>query len=280
MKAFAKAILESRTNVAPVEVASFRAKATGKVKNRLNESLPPYDLVTGLVCRQKGRDKPFAILVSFAAHPTVFRSKHHMISSEYPGVLCNHLAALTGADEVLFAASSVGDSKPELYKHQDYVKRVQIYGEDLAKIMAEPIKQAKFASRADLLSLNLKVDVPNMRVPIGEHFRLSPIVTAIISSATSYISFLRIGDVVMVGMPGDYAGVLTLELEKKIEKPGLKVMLTSFNGDYKGYLVRHSDFYNYPKYETRAMNFFGPWGGEYFSSIAAKTIARKLTERP
>jgi hypothetical protein len=35
------------------------------------------------------------------------------------------------------------------------------------------------------------------------------------------------------------------------------LMLTSFNGDYKGYFVERNEFLNYAEYETRAMNFFG-----------------------
>ena len=52
-------------------------------------------------------------------------------------------------------------------------------------------------------------------------------------------------------------------LDSYAKARGLNLIVTSFNGGYIGY-VTADKWYNLDKYETVAMNWFGPYKGAYF----------------
>ncbi len=55
------------------------------------------------------------------------------------------------------------------------------------------------------------------------------------------------------------------------EKEGFNLIVTSFNGGYIGY-VTEDKWYDRNKYETRAMNWFGPYNGAYFSEYIRRVL--------
>src|SRR5262249_7966538 len=110
--------------------------------------------------------------------------------------------------------------------------------------------------------------------PLGSRLRFSPLATSWISGTQTHVSVLRIGPAVLVGLPGDYAGHLADPLARWSRSRGLTLVATSFNGDYKGYFVSQPVFMNHDRYETRWMNFFGPWAGEYLGDLARRAIER------
>jgi hypothetical protein len=123
----------------------------------------------------------------------------------------------------------------------------------------------------------LEVELPPYRYPIGRHLRLSPVVMSLLHERRTFLHLARIGDLVLVGMPCDFSGVLALEIDRRVEGRGIAAV-TSFNGDYVGYVLPRPDF-EIAHYETRTMNFFGPWAGEYLADLAA-TAALALLEDP
>src|SRR5690606_24653947 len=57
--------------------------------------------------------------------------------------------------------------------------------------------------------------------------------------------------------PGDYSGELAVLLKEEARGVGWHAAVTSFNGDYTGYIVP-AEYYGLKTYETRTMSFFGP----------------------
>ena len=43
-------------------------------------------------------------------------------------------------------------------------------------------------------------------------------------------------------------------------------MITSFNGGYMGYVTK-DEWYDEDLYETRTMNWYGPYNGAYFEEL-------------
>ena len=62
----------------------------------------------------------------------------------------------------------------------------------------------------------------------------------------------------LVGTPGDFSGLLYDQIQSN-EHP---LMVTSFNGEYLGYLIP-SQYYSINHRETRITNWFGPYTGDY-----------------
>jgi hypothetical protein len=83
---------------------------------------------------------------------------------------------------------------------------------------------------------------------------------------------LRIGKLIMVGMPCDYSGELVKPLADFAASKGKELRITIFNGGYAGYITKDA-YYDIPGYETRVMNWFGPGNAAYFSEIIHRIIA-------
>ena len=123
----------------------------------------------------------------------------------------------------------------------------------------------------------LEVDLPPYQYRLSRSLRLSPIITSYVHERKSYVQAVQINEVALLGQPADYSIELALRLQGDvsdgIRKLGGRLLpvVTSFNGDYIGYLIPH-DRYIEDDYESRDMNFFGPWSGEYFTDLSARLL--------
>jgi hypothetical protein len=75
----------------------------------------------------------------------------------------------------------------------------------------------------------------------------------------------------MVGLPCDFSGELVAVLSRYASNKGLRLIITSFNGAYAGYVTddRHFDK---DQYETITMSWFGPYNGAYFQEVVKDVI--------
>ena len=280
----AATVQRSRQTLQPAELAVLQREMPGSQHNRLDRAQPTNDRMTALLLRAVGSEvaePPMAILTFFGAHPTILGAKTHKISGDYPGYLVSHLKALSGAGMVLFAAGSVGDATPVRPDGKDYFERAEKYGRGLAEQLAMSILQAEYRQQVTLGSLHLPVDMPPIRYPISRDWTLGPLVSGLFGDNKSWLKGLRIGPLLLFGFPGDYAGHLATQLSEAVrQQTQLPVITatTSFNGDFKGYLVSRHWFETLDTYETRDVNFFGPWGGEYLNDLALKMAKRLLQE--
>ena len=56
-------------------------------------------------------------------------------------------------------------------------------------------------------------------------------------------------------------------------RDGVRLMVTSFEGGYIGY-VTPDRYYDRQSYETRDMNWFGPYNGDYFKEMMGGLLDR------
>ncbi len=75
----------------------------------------------------------------------------------------------------------------------------------------------------------------------------------------------------MLGTPCDFSGELVRDFETISQKKGINLMITSFNGGYVGYITPDV-YYDLKSYETRDMNWFGPYNAAYFEEVMQALI--------
>ena len=137
------------------------------------------------------------------------------------------------------------------------------------------LPSARFAQDVELASLRLDVNLPPVRLPFfTSKLRFSPLMTWWIADRRTHLHALRVGPAVLVGFPGDDSGHLAGPLVESTRPTGLSTVATSFNGDFRGYLVSEPVFRAKSCYETRWMSFYGPWLGEYFNDLARRMVDR------
>ena len=254
----AATILRSRATTQPAEVAFVQVDCPNLQRNRILVGQSTNDRMAAWVFRSVPRaDRPpqtLATLAVFGAHATISHPKPPHLGGDYPAAFAEALAKVVDSGMVLFAAGTVGDASPIRPAAPTQRQSVRSYGADLAARLGSQFSALRFDRQLDLANVNLDVALPPIQVPLGSSsWRFSPLATWWIGSRRTNLHILRLGPAYLVGFPGDVAGHLAQRL-----RSSLPVVATSFNGDYKGYLVPRSTFETTPCYETRAMSFYGP----------------------
>ncbi len=275
----ARTILESRKrqNLTPASVATVSVETSDGQLNRLAPGEPTFDQLAAIVIKPHNGDPPL-VLASYGAHATVVPGDPPILSPDYPGALVARLDEIAGVRS-MFACGAVGDTSPQRPAAPSPVESAHILGHHLADQLAPALAQAALVDEVTLASLDLRVDLPQLRFALNADWSLSPVVTVWLSDRTTHVHVLRIGDTVLTGFPGDYAGHLATPLAREARRLDLKLIPTSFSGEYKGYLVSRDIYMTKSAYETRDMNFYGPWAGEYLTDTALRMIQRLADTR-
>ncbi|MBI1373147.1 MAG: hypothetical protein GC159_10490 [Phycisphaera sp.] len=256
----------------PVDVATVTYLQDKAQRNRVTPGGPTFDQMSILMFRPHGDAdaKPAAMLATYGPHATVCGQFSHAVSADYPGGLVDTLKARTGAGMVMFAAGAVGDATANRPKADTPEQRADELGRLLGDHIADQITHPRWQSEITLGNWRIGVDLPSLRVPVTRSLRLSPVCTNWIADRHTHLHALRIGDAVLTAMPGDVAGSIAQPLADHAAQHGVTSILTSFNGDYRGYIIAADVFNSTSHYETRTMNFYGPQMGPYMLSLAER----------
>jgi hypothetical protein len=212
---------------------------------------------------------PKAILASFAAHATTLSDSVMRLSRDYPGQLIDGLEQHFGFDQAMYLAGAVGSMGPEEEGKTDWDQLGH-----LAKGLETAIQQ-----NSKITALKPNLQVMTLRLPMREpQWRFAKdwcfrhwLWTKLYGDYDNEVKMLRLGNLVMVGLPCDFSGELMKDLSDYAATKGKQLMVTSFNGGYVGYITKDS-YYDEPGYETRIMNWFGPGNAAYFSEVVRRLV--------
>ncbi len=274
----AGAVRASRAATVPAELAFVQASPEGRQVNRVEPGRPTHDPLSALVFRAAGAVEgapPLAILAVFGAHATVSHPVPPRLGGDYPAALVEELKRRTGAGAVLFASGAVGDASPARPKARSQLESARMLGKTLADDLLAALPSARYEREVVVASLRLDVDLPPLRLPfLASGLRFSPAATWWIARGMAPLQALRLGPATLVGFPGDYSGHLADRLVASSGTNGPKVVATSFDGDFRGYLVSGDTYYRRSCYETRWMSFYGPWSGDYLTDLGRRLAGR------
>ena len=215
-------------------------------------------------------DSISAALLSYGAHPTVLSQKNLSLSRDYPGVVLNNLKTY---DFSMFMAGAVGSMGTRKGKYADTVSVKEI-GNSVAVHFNSLGLQTNIGNSGLIWSKKIKLPLPKPAPRVSSYFALRPwAFNWLFGRSETYIQVARIGNVLMVGLPCDFSGELVEPLEKLASSQGLKLMITSFNGGYVGYITADKH-YDEHTYETYIMNWYGPNNGAYFSAVIKDILDR------
>lgn len=236
---------------------------TGRLNDKLN-------LVSFI---QKNGKK--ATIGVFSAHATTIGAWNDSFSGDYPGYYQRSLEN-NGVDLALFFAGTVGShsNKGEGEKFD----KAKYIGETLADSALALLKNLTYDSLITMASVSSELEVPKLQAfHISNGRRLSPMIGSLVMPPQKSILLqgLRLNNFVWIAMPYELSGEYGLDLKNALELQGYNSALTSFNGQYLGYIVP-SKYYYFDTYETRLMGWYGPSMGDYLMELNFK-LANSLT---
>jgi len=234
------------------------------IKNRVIRTDTRDTLVKYLVFEKENKQK--AILNIYNAHATCISHKVNLISRDYPGILCDALE-VSGFDMAAFMAGPVGSMGNECYGHDSF-ECITLIGQDLAKRVSNQILVDKEVAELSSFAINvgrIKLSLKDPSPRLLENWSVRPWLYFLITTKQeTFISFLQLGDVLFVGVPCDFSGVLSKEVYQKSAFD--KLVITSFNGSYVGY-VTPDRYYDLDESETHEMNWLGYGVGSYLADL-------------
>lgn len=239
-------------------VSATHIPVTDAVRNRINRSNPVDSLLR--VIRFVREDSSKLLLLNFTAHATCLSDDNIVLSGDYPGRLTQALEQ-EGYTFAMFMAGAVGSHAGKT-KEREW-PCVEEMSMKLSTALEGGSNKFQDVSDTTLWMGRVKLELTEAQFKVSKNWRLRPnAFNGLLGDYPEYLTALRIGDLLMLGTPCDFSGEFYPELDSLAAAKGLKVMITSFNGGYIGY-VTPEKYYDVNHYETQLMNWYGPGTGEY-----------------
>ena len=244
------------------------------IKNRLvGDSIGTHDpfLRVIKIIRDDGKK---ASIFSYSAHATCFGHNQRDLSGDYPNSIINLLEKNNDVDFAVYGAGAVGSMSPRT-RSKKGEKKVEEMSRGLYSYISDALRSMGSRYHTKLFSEKIDIEMREQSFKINSKFIIRPwIFNFLVGDSPKYISYLRIGNLLIVGTPSDFSGELVEPIEKSISNKELNLMINSFNGGYVGYITddKWYDKNDINTYETYTMNWYGPYNGTYFSKLIKEVI--------
>lgn len=306
-----EAVVQAQANLQPATLALGSALSTTGVHNRRT----PGDVVdpeVGLLSVSRGDNgAPLAVVVNYSCHPTSLNHSNRQVTADYPGLVCSRIEEATGAT-TLFLMGAIGDVGPVTRGEETLVtignavadavlaalpavtanefERIETAGEEVA------LPLLPLPDRAGWNNLRSGYETAALAAEAEKNEGAAKIQWALLqwsermfekmqdgelqSSVAAEIQLIRVGDVVIVGVPGEYFVELGLQIKQALKEAGAKlVMICGFANGNVGYIPARRA-YAHGGYEvTDAYKYYGypaavaPEGGEQIVATAQRLAA-------
>jgi hypothetical protein len=286
-KRIADAVLAAEKRLVPARVGSAAAAFPGLNRNRRGEKVTDEAMTALRVITKEGR--PLAAMVNFAAHPTLDDRAFH-ISADWPGVLCTQIERAMGEEAIcLFFNGAEGDASPGNAEGATAKDKINDYGTKLAHKALELLSRVETQAEANLKAWTQAVTLPP-RKPNALFFVAAADFGASIAEARTLVTrlmpektelgFVRVGDLLLIGMPCEPTGELGLAAKAAARKAGYAhPAVVALANDWLGYALTPEQ-YRAGNYEA-AMSFYGePLGPTLLSALKKGVQASAEQKNP
>ncbi|MEI9921564.1 MAG: neutral/alkaline non-lysosomal ceramidase N-terminal domain-containing protein [Bacteroidota bacterium] len=250
----------------------YEAEATDMMENRVDVDSGKVDgKIRGIMLERV--DRTSALLFILSAHATSLKSEMLELSADYPGKIMRNLQSFTFP---MFMSGMVGSTRFQFSPLQNYEfidtvsKKVWTHLEKNYKV--DSIKHAPV-----IRSAHIPIEFGPSQLRIDKNFKLNNWAFRILfRKLKGELTYLEIGDIVFIGTPCDFSSEIYVmdSLESYAAKYNKHLIITSFNGDYDGYITYDKHYEVSSKEEINALNWVGPYYGEYFSDMIKKVVAK------
>jgi hypothetical protein len=257
-------------DLTPASLGSDSFSAPHLLRNRLVGDRGQIDPEFALLV-VKQADGDTAVLGSYSAHATILGGGTMQFSAEYPGAWARAVEQATGG-LALFAAGGVGSHSPK--PPQGGFAGVSQMGAALATETLGRLATMTLTNQVRFGVLGANLDLPELQARVTDGVRLRPWLAAKLLpvGTRTLLQGFRFNDAVWLSTPCDFSGELALELKAEARARGQRLQVTSFNGDYVGYVIP-AKYYHLGGYEPQTMSFFGPQLPDLFMATLRQLAA-------
>lgn len=254
------------------KVAFLQADATEWVENRVNADSGKVDgMIRGL--RFERADQTSGLLVTYSAHATSIQKERLEVSADYPGKL---IEVLEQKDNfAMFMSGMVGSHRFRYTPENNYE-----FIDKIAPVLAEKIWSAKSDSataKPEIRAAHVPIAFGPSQLRIDKDWKLNNwAFKSIFHKLKGELTYLEIGETLLIATPCDFSGeIYTVDrLDSIASAYGKRLVITSFNGDYDGYITYDAHYEKSRKEEINTLNWVGPYYGRYFSEMIQSLVQK------
>ncbi len=267
---------DAQQHLIPSKISYLEPDAKEFVENRLDYQ---HGAVDGKVRSIKiiRSDSSRAIWMTFSAHPTNISHLSLTLSGDYPNALLKK--AEQDFDFAMFGTGMVGSHRVKGMEKREFEMCDELADKLYNKIKSAPelkLKDSIFMSIA-----SIPVEYGKSQMHVLQNFAVRDwAFRGLLRSLQGDITYCKLGPIIFLGTPCDFSGEIFTEekLGELAEANGEKLFITSFNGDYTGYISCDKHYGHSEQEEVMALNWVGPHFGKYYSDIIKEIIAKSDTQ--
>ncbi|MBZ5857301.1 neutral/alkaline non-lysosomal ceramidase N-terminal domain-containing protein [Flavihumibacter profundi] len=273
-------VIAADQNYQPVKIGTASKTIDGLNRNRRKDPEVDKEMIVTRVDLENG--KPLAVLVNWTAHPTFIGGKDMLVSAEWPGYLQTELQNRIGNGvTVMYYNGSEGDQSPILNEPGDAYKNIEVYGQKIAGIAFEEFKGIKtknnkaFDYSYRVIKLPARVAHPSFMKTGGSEYGLNEgtvkVILEMMCPTEVGIGAVRIGDLIIAGVPGEMTAVLGMKIKSSLEKGSAdKVAIGGLANEWISYILSRNQYEHGEGYES-SVSFYGAGLGDLISDEVIKT---------
>jgi len=264
----ARAIREAGAKMNPIVAGLTTVSLPDRNRNRRRGlTIHDTDLTVTRVDTSDGR--PLAVLVNWTAHPTFMSEDDMLFSGDWPGHLQRTIEALVGQGvTAMFYNGAEGDQSPvPPAEAGSRWERAERYGRELGiqawrvweKIQPREVKS--FGYHTEVIKLPKTTWHPDFMKTGGAEYGLNekmmPVFLDALQPAQTRSTCFRLGDLVILGVPGEMAAQLGMEVKAKARQltGAGSVTIGGLGDEWVSYILPAEE-YGKGGYEA-SMSFYG-----------------------
>lgn len=267
-------------NYQPVKIGTASQQIEGLNRNRRKDPDVDKEMTITRVDLENG--KPLAVLVNWTAHPTFIGGKDMQVSAEWPGYLQSELQTMIGSDvTAMYYNGAEGDQSPVLNAAGNAYEKIQLYG----KLVAEkafgiyqkikPKTTQTFNYQYQTVVLPEHEPHPAFMKTGGEEYGMDEnsvkVVMNMLAPVKVGIGAVRIGDLIIAGVPGEMTAVLGKKIKATLRDEGAKnIAIGGLANEWISYILDKEQYINGEGYES-SVSFFGPGLGQLITEKVTQT---------
>jgi len=272
--AFCEAILQARSQLRPATLSFGRVSVPEAIRNRAFGDEGEVDDELSFIAGKRLSDGKRYHVAIYAAHACNIWGKDNycQTSADYPGRFRQIVEAKTGGF-CAFLAGGVGSMATNCPTGESDFQKIEWIATHLSNRLLEASEGLETLDHVQVRTAKLDLLMPPFQTKLfSDKLRLSPFYMNLVGGRQTYLKLLGLNDLVLIGTPSDFSGELALEVKAYGRSRGLSPVVTSFNGDYHGYILPDKYYRKVPPmppkgglayYETNLMSFHGPYAGSY-----------------
>ncbi|MDX2443398.1 MAG: neutral/alkaline non-lysosomal ceramidase N-terminal domain-containing protein [Bacteroidales bacterium] len=265
VKTLSELIALADQDLQEVKIGTERKIIAGMNRNRRGEPfLDSYLTVTRI---DYINGSPMTALVNWTGHPTLMDEDDMWVSGGWPGYLQRELEAWIGHDAIaMYYNGAEGDQSVIAKNAGSHYEKAENYGRDLAVKALDiynnirPEKSVEFEYNYKIIELPERKAHPDFMETGGEEYGLNEeniqvLLNQVFPEKTS-IGVCKIGDLLIIGIPGEMTAELGLEIKNNLNAQGVKYpVIGGLANQWISYIMSE-EAYNKSGYEA-SVSFYG-----------------------